>query len=70
MNSRRSWRPLYAFDSGALSLGLETKSLEHCQTKDLMARLTGAGPPVLLERCRQGTWKGSLRFARRTKGRV
>ena len=58
----------YAFDTGALSLGLETKSLGIVRTKDLMARLTGAAPPVLLERCRQGLWKGSIRFARSGDG--
>jgi hypothetical protein len=51
-----------------LSLGLETKLLSIARTKDLISRLLGTGSVPLLERCRQGLWRGSLNFERAGDG--
>ncbi len=54
----------YAMGSRALDLKISTKELNVSEMQSGTGRLLGAAAVPLLEACRQGTWRGWLRYQR------
>lgn len=52
----------YALDSRDWTVGLETDLASIAQSKSVISRLLGAGSVPFFERCRQGAWRGAIRY--------